>query len=583
MLIICNVHDTLSKAVVPRTPKQSPQKIKIPPPISLLCQQISIQEPTHKTQEQYSMITGTLKSQIDKLWENFWTGGVANPITVIEQVTYLMFIKQLDEQQMSLENKANRFKEAIKNPIFQADADLPEGYKEEHKYTQQELRWSNLPTDPTEAFERVRDGIFPFIRTILVQQQQVQAEKEQNEDFQPTVFAKHMKGATFMIPTAALFDKVRTALNNMDIQNRDTKGDLYEYLLSKIASAGRNGQFRTPRHIIKMMVDLMQPSLEDTICDPSSGTCGFLVVASEYLRKNYKTELVLPKYQQHFQNKQFNGVEFDATMIRIGAMNMMQHGINNPQLRDSNALGEFNADLENSYSMILANPPFKGSLDVNEVEGNLYKTVKTKKTELLFLALIVRMLKIGGRAAVIIPDGVLFGSSKAHKSVRKMLVDEQQLDAVISMPSGVFKPYAGVSTAILIFNKTNAGGTKQVWFYDMKADGYSLDDKRALLGREDAEGKLTQTHEESNIADILNRFANRDTLDKKRSRTEQSFFVPVAEIQENDYDLSINRYKEIVYEEIEYDPPKVILERIQERDAERQALVKELLGFLKEV
>lgn len=545
------------------------------------------------------MITGTLKSQIDKLWENFWTGGVSNPLTVIEQVTYLMFIKQLDDLQLSMERKQTRLEkplEEIPNPIFLMDSALSDAYKEEHKYTQQQLRWSKLPSDPIAAFEILRDGVFPFIRSVLVAQQQSQ--RAEGSNFQVSVFAKYMKGATFMIPTASLFDKVKAALDAIDTRDRDTKGDLYEYLLSKIATAGRNGQFRTPRHIIKMMVDLMQPTLGDTICDPSAGTCGFLVAASEYLRAKYSSELVKDKHQQHFQNKQFNGVEFDATMIRIGAMNMLQHGINNPQLRAESALGETNADLENVYSLILANPPFKGSLDVNELESKLYKTVKTKKSELLFLALMLRMLKVGGRAAVIIPDGVLFGSSKAHKTVRKMLVDDQQLDAVISMPSGVFKPYAGVSTAILIFNKTNSGGTKNVWFYDMKADGYSLDDKRNLLGEQvsdqkdknahyqadpEKEGQFRkQSHEENNIPDILQRFANRDK-DSKRKRTEQSFLVPLAEIQKNDYDLSINRYKEIVYEEIKYDHPKLILERIQQRDEERQVLVKELLGFLKNV
>ena len=504
------------------------------------------------------MLTGDLRNKIDKIWDYFWTGGVTNPITVIEQLTYLIFIKQLDDVQLNKERMANMLGQALENPMFGAE--------------QQELRWSQLPDSPEKAFEIVRDKIFPWIREELAQS---------NEDGSRSIFAKYMKNAAFMLPTPKVFDQIRQALGGIDMQDYDTKGDLYEYLLSKLSSAGKNGQFRTPRHIIKMMVDMMAPKPEDTICDPSAGSCGFLVGAAEYLREHYASELSKASVQEHFQSSLFNGIEFDATMIRIGAMNMMLHGIENPQLRDSNALSDLNKDLSDVYSLILANPPFKGSVDKDAIEDKVQKTVNTTKSELLFLALMLRMLKVGGRCAVIIPDGVLFGSSKAHKQLRQHIIEDHQLQAVISMPSGVFKPYAGVSTAVLIFTKTGAGGTDKVWFYDMQADGYSLDDKRTELGKKLDSGEYEQSHEDNNISDILKRWKNLDG-ELLRKKTEQSFMVDLKDLQANDYDLSLNRYKEIVYEELEYEKPELILKKIKALDAERLADMEELLKMIGE-
>ena len=376
-----------------------------------------------------------------------------------------------------------------------------------------------------------------------------------------------MKGATFMIPTPRLLAQVVEMISHIPMDDRDTKGDVYEYLLGKIASAGQNGQFRTPRHIIRMMIEMVQPTIEDVICDPSAGSSGFLVGSSEYIREHFEKELFDTKNQEHFQNKMFMGMEFDPTMIRIGAMNLILHGIENPQLTDVDALSEANTGFTDKATVVLANPPFKGSLDKEAVDGKILSVVDSKKTELLFLALILKGLKLGGRAAVIIPDGVLFGSSKAHQQIRKEIIDHQRLQAVISMPSGVFKPYAGVSTAVLFFTKTNSGGTDNVWFYDMQADGYSLDDKRNPI-------------EANDIPDIIARFKN-PKAEAKRSRTDKSFMVPVQEIRDNKYDLSINRYKEVVYEEKVYEKPTVIIEQIESLDKERAALLKQLKGMLK--
>ena len=297
----------------------------------------------------------------------------------------------------------------------------------------------------------------------------------------------HMKDARFTIPTPALLVKVVDELEKINMDDRDTKGDLYEYMLGKIASAGQNGQFRTPRHIIQLMVELMAPGTGDVICDPASGTCGFLVAANEYLRKHHPEVLTDAKLKEHFHQRMFHGFDFDNTMLRIGSMNMLLHGVENPDVRYKDSLAQEHSEDEEAYTLILA-PPFAGNLDYENTTKDLQAIVKTKKTELLFLALFLRLLKTGGRAAVIVPDGVLFGSSKAHKELRKILVEDQKLDAVISLPSGVFKPYAGVSTAILMFTKTNSGGTDEVWFYDVQADGLSLDDKRSNLLPDDKQG-----------------------------------------------------------------------------------------------
>lgn len=380
-----------------------------------------------------------------------------------------------------------------------------------------------------------------------------------------------MQDAIFKIPTPLMLDKIMTAMNGIyelmeEDKSGDTRGDVYEYLLSKIATAGVNGQFRTPRHIIKMMVELMDPRPDDTICDPAAGTSGFLVEAAEYL-KNVKKEDVLfdPENRKHYMNDMFTGFDMDRTMLRIGAMNMMTHGIEHPNIEYRDSLTDQNPDRD-KYSLILANPPFKGSLDYDSVSDDLLDTAKTKKTELLFLELFLKMLKKGGRTACIVPDGVLFGSSKAHKAIRKELIENNKLQAVISMPSGVFKPYAGVSTAVLVFNKTGYGGTDKVWFYDMMNDGFSLDDKRSRI-------------EDNDIPDIVERFRN---LDKEadRKRTDQSFLVDKEEIVKNDYDLSINKYKEIEYEKVEYEPTYVILGRINELQKEIEAGLKELEKML---
>jgi type I restriction enzyme M protein len=493
------------------------------------------------------MVTGELKSQVDKIWETFWTGGISNPLTVIEQFTYLLFLRRLDETQLLEEKKANMTGGQLKNPL----------YKKQH----QGFRWHSFrELDPQSMFalftqpQEKADNL-----TVFEHMKQV--------GNQAGVFAQYMKGATFMIPTPKLLDQVVQMIDKIQMDNRDTKGDLYEYLLSKIATAGTNGQFRTPRHIIKMMVEMMEPNREDTICDPACGTAGFLVASGEYIYDHHADWLHDQIFREHFNSEMFTGIEFDSTMLRIAAMNLQLHAVDKPNLIGLDALGEANAACREQFSLILANPPFKGSLDYDGVEKTLLKTVKTKKTELLFIALILRMLKVGGRSAVIIPDGVLFGSSNAHKQLRQTLVEKQRLEAVISMPSGVFKPYAGVSTAVVIFTKTNNGGTDNVWFYDMQADGYSLDDKRSPVKNND-------------IPDIIQRFKNRDK-ETDRKRTEQSFMVPFEEIKQNDWDLSINRYKKVVYEQVEYDPPAKIIAEIEQLDKERgQALqmLKELLG-----
>ena len=381
-----------------------------------------------------------------------------------------------------------------------------------------------------------------------------------------------MEDAIFKLPTPLMLSKVVSAMDDLyeqmeRLQETDSRGDVYEYLLSKLSTAGVNGQFRTPRHIIKMMVTLMDPGADEIICDPSCGTAGFLVEAGEYLRANRKEEIFYDKAKKdHFMNHMFNGFDMDRTMLRIGAMNMMTHGIDSPFIEYRDSLSDQNPD-KDKYSLILANPPFKGSLDYDIVSTDLLKVCKTKKTELLFLALFVRMLKVGGRCACIVPDGVLFGSSTAHKAIRKEIIENQRLEAIISMPSGVFKPYAGVSTGILIFTKTNHGGTDNVWFYDMQADGLSLDDKRSPVS-------------ENDIPDIIERFRNRDK-EADRSRTDKSFMVPVKEIIDNDYDLSINKYKKVEYVPVEYPSTDEIMKQIMELDAEATKQLIELQKLLK--
>jgi type I restriction enzyme M protein len=516
------------------------------------------------------MLTGDLKNKIDTIWNAFWTGGIANPIEVIEQITFLIFIRRLDVEQTLEENRAARLKTPIQRRIF------PEGNDPKGR-PYDSLRWSRLKNAaPAEMFTVVGEHVFPYLREL---------------GGDGSTYAHHMRDARFTIPTPALLAKVVDLLDALPMDERDTKGDLYEYMLGKIASAGQNGQFRTPRHIIQLMVALTAPEPKDVICDPASGTCGFLVAASEYLVQNHAAAQHDAKLLEHFHHRQFCGYDFDNTMLRIGSMNMMLHGVDNPRITYRDSLAQDHADDAGAYSLILANPPFAGSLDYENTAKDLLQTVKTKKTELLFLALFLKLLKPGGRAAVIVPDGVLFGSSKAHKELRQLLVEGQKLDAVISLPGGVFKPYAGVSTAILLFTKTNSGGTDQVWFYDMHADGWSLDDKRQPLLPEHKLGlqpneilreQLSEAeHAKNNLPDVLARWQQRTGTEHQRPRTAQSFCVPKADIATNGYDLSLNRYKEVVHEQVEHRAPGEILGELNELEAEITKGMKSLAEMLK--
>jgi len=403
--------------------------------------------------ETTGMITGDIKNQIDRIWDSFWSGGISNPLEVMEQITYLLFLRRLDDLHTLEENKANRLKKPMERRVFPAGQD---GVGKGGGRPYEDFRWSRFQHfAPAEMFTVVGEHVFPYLRTDLARQLG-------NGD---STYEHHMKDARFTIPTAALLAKVVDLLDKVPMEERDTKGDVYEYMLGKIASAGQNGQFRTPRHIIRLMVELTAPQPTDVICDPACGTAGFLVAAGEYLRERHPNLLHDAKLKQHFHHGLFHGFDFDNTMLRIGSMNMLLHGVENPDIRYRDSLAQEHGGEEEKYTLVLANPPFAGSLDYENTAKDLLQIVKTKKTELLFLALFLRLLKPGGRAAVIVPDGVLFGSSKAYKELRRILVEEQKLDAVVKLPGGVFKPYAGVSTAILFFTKTNSGGTDFVWFY----------------------------------------------------------------------------------------------------------------------
>lgn len=499
-----------------------------------------------------AMITGELKNRIDSLWEIFWTGGLTNPLDVIEQMTYLMFIHDLDVSD-NIHAKESAMLGLPYESVFAKEVKI-----DERIIDGTQLKWSVFRDYPADRmYSVVQEMVFPFIKNL-------HADKD-------SAFSKYMDDAIFKLPTPLMLSKVVDAMDDLysqmaKLNDSDARGDVYEYLLSKLATAGVNGQFRTPRHIIKMMVELMDPKADDIICDPSCGTAGFLVEAGEYLWTNKKDEIFYNKQKKdHFMNHMFHGFDMDRTMLRIGAMNMMNHRVESPFIEYRDSLSDQNPD-KDRYSLILANPPFKGSLDADIVSADLLKVCKTKKTELLFLALFVRMLKVGGRCACIVPDGVLFGSSKAHKDIRKELIENQRLEAVISMPSGVFKPYAGVSTGILIFTKTNYGGTDNVWFYDMQADGFSLDDKRSPVT-------------ENDIPDIIERYRNRDA-EADRKRTDKSFMVPKQEIVDNDYDLSINKYKEVEYKPVEYPPTSEIMANIRELEIEIGKEMKELERLL---
>ena len=487
-----------------------------------------------------SVITGELKNKVDRVWDAFWSGGISNPVEVIEQITFLLFIRRLDDLDTLAENKARRSGKEAERLTFGPD--------------QQDLRWSTFKNDePAQMYSAIGEKVFPFLRTL---------------GGDGSTYGEHMKDARFTIPTAQLLSRVVDMLDDIPMAARDTNGDLYEYMLSKIASAGQNGQFRTPRHIIKLMVDMIAPQPTDEICDPACGTAGFLVAAAEYLRDAHPNVLTDATQRQHFHRSMFHGYDFDSTMLRIGSMNMLLHGVEGPDIRYRDSLSEGASGEHEKYSVILANPPFAGSLDYESTSKDLQRVVKTKKTELLFLALFLRLLKPGGRAAVIVPDGVLFGSSTAHKALRRILVEDQKLDGVVKLPSGVFRPYAGVSTAILLLTKTNSGGTDHVWFFDVRADGYSLDDKRNAI-------------EASDLPDALTRWQQRASTERDRARTEQSFCVPKADIVAQGYDLSLNRYKDIVHDDVQHRPPLEIIadiEKLEEEIADGLADLKAMLS-----
>ena len=492
------------------------------------------------------MITGDIKNRIDGIWDTFWTGGITNSITILEQMTYLFFMKMLDDAQVKKEAAANMLGGTVKDPVFkegfwhnpETDKDVPYA----------NLRWRTFVDFEAERmFSTISKDAFVFIKNL-------------NEG-KESAYSRFMENATFLIPNPRTLTKIVDGVSNLDMNNRDTMGDVYEYVLSKMAASGNNGQFRTPRHIIRMMVELMEPTLRDVICDPAMGSAGFIVESAKYVSNRYKSELLKKENAEHYKNDMLHGFDTDQTMLRIGAMNLMLHGVDNPDIEYKDRLSTDNTDTE-KYTLCLANPPFAGSIDNEAVSKSLLAITKTKKTELLFVALFTRMLAVGGRCASIVPDGVLFGNSTGHKAIRKELIEHQRLQAVISMPSGVFQPYSGVSTAILIFTKTNAGGTDKVWFYDMKADGFSLDQKRDEI-------------KENDIPDVIARFKNLKA-EESRSRKEQSFLVPVAEIIANDYDLSINKYKEVEREKVEYEKPEVIFGRIKGLEEEINCAVADL-------
>ena len=484
------------------------------------------------------MITGEIKNRIDKIWDAFWTGGITNSITVLEQMTYLFFMKMLDDSQVKKEASAAVLGCGIEDPTFKPGNWHNPDTARDVPYS--DLRWRTfINFEPERMFSTIRNNVFPFIKNL-------NGGKE-------SAYSRFMENAVFLVQSPRTLVKIVEGVNSLDMNNRDTMGDAYEYVLGKMAASGNNGQFRTPRHIIRMMVELMQPTLKDTICDPAMGSAGFIVESAKYIKERYGKDLLKQEHADHYKNGMFHGFDTDQTMLRIGAMNLMLHDVENPGIRYLDSLSTDNTDA-GSYTLCLANPPFTGNLDYEAVSKSLLAVTKTKKTELLFVALFTRMLKVGGRCASIVPDGVLFGNSAGHKAVRKELIDNQRLQAVISMPSGVFLPYSGVSTAVVIFTKTNSGGTDKVWFYDMKADGFSLDQRREEV-------------KENDIPDVIARYSDLKA-EEHRTRKDPSFIVPVDEIRANDYDLSINKYKEVERVKVEYEQPGVILGRIKALESE---------------
>jgi len=499
------------------------------------------------------MITGELRSQVDRIWNTFWTGGITNPLEVLEQLTYLLFLRRLDDPPT--------------RHLF------PDGLTATGRPFA-DLRWSrfkHLP--PASLFSLFEEHVFPFLRAL-------------GEG--GSTYAHHMKDARFTIPRPELLAKVVDLIDRVQLaEHDDTKGDLYEYMLSKLASAGHNGQFRTPRHLIRLVIELTAPGPTEVLCDPAAGTCGFLVAAAHYLRTHHGELLADAEPREHFHRRMFHGFDFDRTMLRIGSMNMLLHGVEDPDIAYRDSLAEDHAGDRGRYSLVLANPPFAGSLDYKTCARELLQVVRTQKTELLFLALCLRLLKPGGRAAVIVPDGVLFGASAAHRKLRALLVEEQRLEAVLSLPGGAFKPYAGVCTAILLFTKTDSGGTDHVWFYEVAADGWSLDDKRQPLLPADKLGAVPPTpltaaeHKKNNLPDLLARWPLRSTAERQRPRTAQSFCVPKSELVAQDYDLSLSRYKQVEPAELTHRAPHEILARLAELEQEIQQGMSELTALLR--
>ena len=496
------------------------------------------------------MITGEKKQQVDNIWQIFWNSGFTQPSAIFEQITYLLFMKMLDEKQLEKESIANLTGDTLLNPTF------PEGNWHNPSTDQDvpynELRWHVFKEmEPTTMLNRVRNDVFMFLRNI---------------GGSGSAYSKAMEDTVFQITNARLLSRVVEAIEELASDGADMMGDVYEYMLGKMAASGTNGQFRTPRHIIRMMVELMKPTLDDVICDPAMGSAGFIMEAAKYIQENQSDELLNIDVMKRFRTEIFHGSDSDASMMRIGCMNMMLHDVDEPQLYYRNSLSDENNDA-NKYTLCLANPPFAGSLDQDDIAPSLRAAVKTKKTELLFLALMMRMLQSGGRCASVVPDTVLTGGNKDYLAVRSALVDEHCLQAIITMPSGVFQPYSGVSTAIIIFTKTGTGGTDKVWFYDMRADGYSLTTQR------------TPCPEQNDIPDLLTRFHNLDS-ETERSRKEQSFFVTADEIRNNNYDLSYKAYQEVERETIVYDKPDEIILRIKNRQEKIDAAFNEFQKLL---
>lgn len=516
------------------------------------------------------MLSAEIKGKIDKLWNNFWSGGISNPLTVIEQISYLLFIKRLDDIDNAQEKRASRIGRPYTSIFIGLNKKLIEDKKSDDNFNWELLKWSQFQhLDVTEMFEVVSQKVFPAIKMLGGEE---------------SSFTAEMKDAVFMIPKPSLLQESVRLIDGINMDDVDTKGDLYEYLLSKLATSGVNGQFRTPRHIIRMMVELMDPSAEDKICDPACGTAGFLINSLEYILEKYTRpesvfideegnvhnrigDMMSNEEWEHFKKDMFYAFDFDPSMVRIASMNLMLHSLENPNVKQIDAMSKLYTE-ENKYTLVLANPPFKGSIDADDINSTLLKGAKTTKTELLFMKLINRILDLGGRCAVIVPDGVLFGSSKAHKEIRKNLVEENALEGVISMPSGVFRPYAGVSTAILIFTK--GGETNKVWFYDMQSDGFSLDDKRTKL---DNDGDIT---------DIIEKWKSvKENKELEPTKEDKWFWVNKEEIAGNGYDLSINQYKEIDYVEVVYEKPYVILNKVEEIEKSILQDVAELKGMVK--